>query len=97
MDTKAVSGRAQGVGVDDGAVAADDAALLEPFHALVDGRGRQSGGLAQLGVRHAAVTLQQPDDLTVEVLHERKISTSSSGFRAQSVQTVISPSPDQLA
>ena len=30
MDTKAVSGQAEGVGVDDGGVAADDAALLEP-------------------------------------------------------------------
>ena len=58
-----------GLGVDDGGVAADDTALLQPAHPLVHGRGGQARGLAQVGVAHPPVLDEQIHDLSVQLLH----------------------------
>src|SRR5215203_600046 len=55
--------------VDRGAVPEDQAALLQPLHALVHGAGGQSGRLAEVGVGHAAVFSKQAKDLAVRLLH----------------------------
>ena len=65
----AVSGRPSCVVVDGGAVPRDQAALLEPLHPLVHGRGGQPGGLAEVGEGHPAVGGEQLEDPAVGVLH----------------------------
>ena len=62
-----------------GRVALDDAALLEPAHPLVDGRGRHAQGLAEVGVADPAVLGEEVDDATVEVFHG--VSSSPGGAR----------------
>ena len=68
-EMKAVSGRPDRLGVDDGGIAADDTALFQPAHPLVHGRGGQAGGLAQVGVAHPPVLDEQIHDLPVQLLH----------------------------
>ena len=58
--------------VEPGRVALDDAALLEPAHALVDGRRRHAEGLAEVGEADPAVLGEEVDDATVEVFHVRQ-------------------------
>ena len=61
----AVSGRPSSLVVDRGAVARDQAALLEPLDPLVHRGGRQAGRLAEVGEGHPAVGGQQLEDLAV--------------------------------
>ena len=70
IETKAVSGLPGGRMVDGGAVPEDQAALLQPLHALVHRAGRQSGRLAEVGVGHSPVVGEQAKDLAVGLLHE---------------------------
>ena len=58
----AVSGRPIASWSTTARVAADDAALLQPAHPLVDRGGGQPGGPAQVGVAHPAVGQEQADD-----------------------------------
>ena len=76
----AVSGSPSCVVVDRGAVAHDQAALLEPLDPLVHRRGGQAGRLAEVGERHPAVGGEQLQDAAVGVLHARP-SVSSHGMR----------------
>ena len=70
------------VGVDAGGVAADHAALLEPAHPLLGGRGRQSGPAAELGERQPAVLGEQPDDRGVQRLQRHRVSPPARRARA---------------
>ena len=68
--------------VDGGDVTADQAALLEPLHALMDGRGGQTGGLAEVGERHPAIGGQQREDLPIRLLHCGRLAPRVTGCRA---------------
>jgi hypothetical protein len=54
--------------VDRGAVAEDEAALLEALDPLVDGGGGQARRLAQVRVGHPSVPREQLQDLSIHLL-----------------------------
>jgi hypothetical protein len=48
----------------------DDAALLQAIHPPANGRLRDAGGAADLGVGHPRVLLERPDDRAVGIVDE---------------------------